>query len=58
MLVVRGVACAIIGAGSKIMPLPSVHVHGACIGTILFVYELHVCLHVLCACMYTSHIIP
>ena len=46
MLAVRGVACAIIGTGSKFMPLPSAHAHGAD-GTdrILFLHEL--CLYVL-----------
>ena len=28
LLAVRGVACAIIGTGSKFMLLPSAHVHG------------------------------
>ena len=47
----KGVASAILGTGSKFMPLPSAHVHGtldgtneqSCIGRIhvLFVHRLH-----------------
>ena len=50
MLAVRGVACAIIGTGSKFIPLPFAHVHHAhgtngqsCTGKILFVHELCLC---------------
>ena len=45
---VRGVASAIIGTGSKFIPLPSAHAHGtngqSCTGRILFVHRLHVSL--------------
>ena len=49
LLAVKGVACAIIGTGSKFISLPSAHGHGtngkSCTGRTLFVHEL--CLHVL-----------
>ena len=47
----RGVVSAIIGTGSKFMPLPSVHAYGTNTGRILFVHDQNY------VCMFCEHVL-